>query len=132
MALQVKSIQNHCKFCKNWIFLVNILESNLIAIVLNLCISFSNVSKKTVFDFICLNSYSCKCSVLCWLLKIMKLTLYQYKKHNIFKRSKCIRRFLNSVARLRDLSSIPRFWGVSWQQDFCKNRTRFLREIPRF
>ena len=37
-----------------------------------------------------------------------------------------------SVARLRDLSPIPRFWRVSWRWDFCKNRTRFLRKFPRF
>ena len=43
-----------------------------------------------------------------------------------------ILRIFSSVARLRDLSPIPRFWRVSWRQDFCKNRMRFLREIPRF
>ena len=37
-----------------------------------------------------------------------------------------------SVARLRDLSPIPRFSGVSWRWQFCKNRTRFLRKFPRF
>ena len=78
------------------------------------------------------DSLSCsKCAFYQWwrfsTFLVTFLRTYKSNAAVFFKTAVC-----SSVAILRDLSPIPRFWGVSWRQDFCKNRTRFLREIPRF